>query len=202
MTSKGLLLAAEHGKTVSVEKLLKHNVGVNVRSVQTLETPLIMAAKNGHWKVVELLLERGADVDLEDWNNNTALMQAIRNGHVEVVRILTERGANATTTNKGGKTAFTLAEEKGFDDGQLNELSHIAKLQDYKQGKRLGSGSYGTVYECKNSTGDSLAVKEIAPNQKTYIKLTEAEALQKLIQNAHIITYYGHIAGKKKRNFA
>jgi len=53
----------------------------------------MIAANNGHERAVELLLQRGAEVDLQDSDGWTALMCAADNGHERVVELLLRRGA-------------------------------------------------------------------------------------------------------------
>lgn len=57
-------------------------------------TALIMAAKGGHVRIVELLIENGADPDKRDSNNNTPLLWAIKNGHFEIVKLLIKNDAS------------------------------------------------------------------------------------------------------------
>jgi hypothetical protein len=57
---------------------------------------LFMASKYGREKIVELLLNRGADIHAE---NDWALHTASRNGHTEVVRLLLDRGADIHANN-------------------------------------------------------------------------------------------------------
>ena len=52
---------------------------------------LIWAASHGHIEVVELLLDRGANIHV---NNDDALIWAARNGHIEVVKLLLDSGAD------------------------------------------------------------------------------------------------------------
>ena len=51
-------------------------------------TALILAADSGHERVVELLLRRGAAINLQDSIGGTALMLAAHNGHERVVELL------------------------------------------------------------------------------------------------------------------
>ena len=58
------------------------------------ETALSSAAMKGHETVVELLLEKGADVDAGDgFINHTPLFVAAWSGHEAVVKLLLKKGA-------------------------------------------------------------------------------------------------------------
>ena len=50
------------------------------------------AAGNGHFEIVKILAENGANIDAENKYDNTALMWASFNGHFDVVRFLQARG--------------------------------------------------------------------------------------------------------------
>src|SRR5450759_809328 len=59
-------------------------------------TPLRTAAAGGHMEIVNLLLERGADVNLPEEGiapRGHALHSAAYNGHMEIVKLLLEKGA-------------------------------------------------------------------------------------------------------------
>jgi ankyrin repeat protein len=59
-------------------------------------SPLGAALGLGHFKIAQLLYERGADVDVQTRGNRTLLRGASRSGHFEVVQWLLSRGANST----------------------------------------------------------------------------------------------------------
>ena len=51
------------------------------------------AASEGHERVVELLMQHGAEVELQDNDRWTALMVAARSGHERVVELLLQHDA-------------------------------------------------------------------------------------------------------------
>lgn len=60
------------------------------------DVALLFAASNGHTASVELLLNRGADVHSE---NDSAISQAANSGHTETVELLLDRGADIHANN-------------------------------------------------------------------------------------------------------
>ena len=53
-------------------------------------TALICAAMEGRTEIVKMLIERGADPNLRDFDDRTALEWAKQNEHIETIRILQE----------------------------------------------------------------------------------------------------------------
>tara|TARA_B100000287_G_scaffold354425_1_gene344631 strand:+ start:359 stop:1798 length:1440 start_codon:yes stop_codon:yes gene_type:complete len=80
--------------------LINEGAKINV-STPDDRTALTVASKRGHYDIVELLLERGADVNMtrngdgfdSDPGGPTALMYASLEGHFDVVELLLENGA-------------------------------------------------------------------------------------------------------------
>lgn len=79
------------------------------------DTPLYLAAVNGHIKSVEVLLEKGADVDLTySYHDESPLFGAARVGCLEVVKALLEAGATVDTCSIfSGKFPLYVAAEYG-----------------------------------------------------------------------------------------
>ena len=73
--------------------LLDHGADVNL-AVRGDGNPLIMAAREGHLPIVQLLLDRGASVDQVVPDDENALIQASSEGRLEVVRLLLAKGAD------------------------------------------------------------------------------------------------------------
>ena len=56
-------------------------------------TLLMLAAQNGHVQIVELLLKRGAHINLQNSRGNTALSSAANHGRERMVDVLLQHGA-------------------------------------------------------------------------------------------------------------
>ncbi|KAL8934915.1 MAG: hypothetical protein Q9211_004980 [Gyalolechia sp. 1 TL-2023] len=85
---------------------------------QTLKGPfhtaLFHAAYNGHTEMVNVLLDRGARIDLRNGDDGmTALMEASEQGGDKMVELLLERGAQVDKTDIWGSTAFIRACDAG-----------------------------------------------------------------------------------------
>lgn len=78
-------------------------------------TPLHLAAHYGQEKIVWLLIDRGAELDIKSKNKlgNTPLMAAVAGGNLAIVNMLLENGADADAEDAAGNDALTLAEESG-----------------------------------------------------------------------------------------
>ena len=76
-------------------------------------TPLHCAAKKGELNCVQLLLDRGADVNMLDWIGWTPLRFSVQEGHSACARLLLERGASVHTATEAGLTPLHLATTHG-----------------------------------------------------------------------------------------
>ncbi|MEX0940541.1 MAG: ankyrin repeat domain-containing protein [Candidatus Babeliales bacterium] len=114
---------AAAGNKKIVESLLKKNC-YSEYTHNSCWTPLILAAGNGHYEVVEFLIKNGVDVNehvlLDSWN---ALMVAIKNGRIEIVELLLKNGAEVSSV---GSTPLMLA----IEGNHLNILKLIIKYTD------------------------------------------------------------------------
>ncbi|XP_039766594.1 ankyrin repeat and SAM domain-containing protein 6 isoform X2 [Ornithorhynchus anatinus] len=93
-------------------------------------SPLMFAAVTGQLTLVQLLVERKADIDKQDnvhgW---TALMQATYHGNKEVVTYLLDQGADVSLRAKNGYTAFDLVMLLNDPDTELVRLLASACMQ-------------------------------------------------------------------------
>ena len=104
-----LMVAALKGKLELCELLIKRGANVNKDGW----TPLHYAATGPEPKAVVLLLARGAELEAESPNKNTALMMAVRYGPEASVDLLLAQGADLKRVNAGGWNAVELAANAG-----------------------------------------------------------------------------------------
>ncbi|GFR98468.1 LOW QUALITY PROTEIN: ankyrin repeat protein [Elysia marginata] len=90
-----LMFAATAGSERAVKALLSHKASLsktafekNLHGQLRRRTALMMAAQKGWVNVVELLIEAGADFDLEDEDGESAFILAIKSGHKACVEAL------------------------------------------------------------------------------------------------------------------
>lgn len=83
-------------------------------------TPLSHAISNGLKKVVEKLIEKGANINHQDNRGVTPFMRALEWSQCDIALFLENKGADLTMKNKDGKTTLAYA-----TDSQCNFLQTI-----------------------------------------------------------------------------
>jgi ankyrin repeat protein len=120
--------AAITGRAAVVRLLLTvKDLKVNLKSKRK-RTALSLAAENGHETIVQMLIEKGAELETKDSDGRTALQLATMGQHVEVVLILLEKGAKVKAKGEDGKTVLHLAAENGHEAVVRLLLEHEADV--------------------------------------------------------------------------
>jgi len=112
--------AADAGKIDVVNRLLQD--GVSPNSKRNGKSALLMAVNGGHEGVIQLILEKSADLSCPDRlpSKNIPLHQAIACSHVNIATMLLEYGANIETRDDHQRTAlFESLSVRGLDGAAL-----------------------------------------------------------------------------------
>jgi hypothetical protein len=111
--------AAYSGNLEVVRRLIEYDPAyINARDEGGF-TPLLMESEGCNSKdgsVVRLLLEHGADINVQNQDGETPLHEASTYGALEVVRLLLEHGADVEAKDNYGKTVLQVAAEYGHDE--------------------------------------------------------------------------------------
>lgn len=100
---------------LNIEKLLLEEYGAKDDIHPCHECALLWASDQGHYDLVKLLIEDGANVNTFNAydERETALVNASKKGHYDIVKFLIENGANL---NRNGEMALIVA----CDFGHVN----------------------------------------------------------------------------------
>jgi ankyrin repeat protein len=102
------------GKVHLVQKMLEadkqmNTININWQNYESKCTPLLISSANGHLKIIEILLEKNADVTLRDEREATALHHAAQSGHLEIINKLLAAGCDINAVDKNKWTPLMNA---------------------------------------------------------------------------------------------
>uniref|UniRef100_A0A3Q1JAP1 Ankyrin 2a, neuronal n=1 Tax=Anabas testudineus TaxID=64144 RepID=A0A3Q1JAP1_ANATE len=119
-----LHLTAQEDRVNAAEVLAKHDANLDQQTkVQTYTplkiknlgyTPLIVACHYGNAKMVNFLLQQGANVNAKTKNGYTPLHQAAQQGNTHIINVLLQHGAKPNATTVNGNTALSIAKRLGY----------------------------------------------------------------------------------------
>ena len=140
--------AATRGDVHTVELFLDAGMNPNVTSRKAGREPALWhAANNGRLEVMELLLDRGADLDARQNFGYTVLMKVAFNCQADVLEFLLKRGADPNIKDESGRTPLMLAAglggtdvvqlllDKGVDVNAMDENGKTALMYAAKEGR-------------------------------------------------------------------
>ena len=88
------LFRAVYAQDLEIIRLLLDLEPSNIHYLDNRPFFLFIAAMKGNKDMVNLLLDRGADVDEQNRHGQTALVRAVQDKHLDIVRLLLDRGAD------------------------------------------------------------------------------------------------------------
>ena len=185
--STALNIAAGEGFVSTVELLLSEGANVSTKDNEGF-TPLLIAAKNGHAKVCELLLGTDkADVKETGPHGYTPLLAAASNGHTEVCELLIEKGkTNIEETWLGrGCTALIQAALRGHAKTVALLLSKGARPDARDQGftPLLIAAQRGHTDVCELLLQRGRAnIEDTTPDGSTALNMAAGEGFERTVE--------------------
>merc|ERR1739838_1085719 len=124
-----LMEAASGGYTEVGRVLLDKGADVNAAPVpSSRDTALTIAADKGHYRFVELLLSRGAQVDVRNKKGNSSLWLAANGGHLDVVQLLYSAGADIDSQDNRKVSCLMAAFRKGHSKVVRWMVKHVSQF--------------------------------------------------------------------------
>jgi ankyrin repeat protein len=108
-----LIDAASRGQAEAVRILLDAGADVEAKTKIEKNTALLLAADQGHVKIVQMLIGNRSNVNVRDGNGKTALIIAAARGHTDIVQLLLDKGADVNAKDQFENTALRNAEKYG-----------------------------------------------------------------------------------------
>uniref|UniRef100_A0A6C0JX86 Uncharacterized protein n=1 Tax=viral metagenome TaxID=1070528 RepID=A0A6C0JX86_9ZZZZ len=160
-----LMHAIENGNPEVKDVVYRDHTNRNLNMLQLLrdtkgkeKSELIRAIKIKYIGIVQLLLNKVADINAKDRNGRTPLMHAAMNGNLEIVKLLLDEGANINAIDIYNQTPLMYAARRG-------NLEIVQLLL----GKALESGNKD--YINLNNTKDLTAL-DLA-NENNHMKIVK-----------------------------
>jgi len=156
-----LIQVIKKGNRVKAKELLEKGACVKVGDwgphgyVASDWTALMYASLRGYNDIVELLIQKGADINAHSDYRETALMEASIHGHISIVELLIKNGADVNAKAKFGNTALLHASYWGYKD--------IVEIL-LKEGADVNA---------EDSYGETSLTKASQSNRKELVKLLE-----------------------------
>ena len=191
-----LNLAATTSQIEAFKTALKD---VNIKNERE-ETPFHLACKNGHYKIVQLLLVNNSlEIDFnakEKYMNFTAFHLACKQGHLDVVKIIVE---NATALSIDlnakcilGNTPFIYAGANGFTD-IVKIFMENAALFGIDLNAKDDFGLSPFLFGCNHGNIDMVNVfMENATNLGIDLNVKTSSEYHKNITGFHLACRNGH----------
>jgi ankyrin repeat protein len=111
------------------------------------KSPLFIAAEQGNQAVMEVLLDKGADVNAEGGKYGNALQAASHNGHKDIATLLLDKGADVSAQGGEYGNALQAASANGYKDMATLLLDKGADVN-------AEGGHYGNALQAASLRGD------------------------------------------------
>lgn len=131
-TVEDLIMGITQGREEAVLKMA--DSGMDLNAEWKGQNPLNTAAAMNNVRIASKLLQKGAKINIKDFDGWTPLATAAGKGNIEVMKLLIEKGADLDSTDSSGGTPLILActtGKKRAVELLINSGADIKKTNNY-----------------------------------------------------------------------
>lgn len=145
-------------------------------------TALHFAAFNGDLALIQLLLSKNAELNVQNFDGNTPLVMAVKGHQLKAIRLLVEGGADVNKSTEQGSTAIHHAASMGYVDCMhlLKELGATTFFDRTEAGTLLHWASHSGSIPCVGAVVYDLKVPLNAVDKHGGTSLMVAVHMQNL----------------------
>jgi ankyrin repeat protein len=126
--NKTALMYAALGNLEQIVKILLEIPSISINAVDfEQDTALLMAAQNNNVNILNLLLAKGATLNMKNKAGNTALLIAANNNYEDIIAALLKAKADITVKTTAGKTALDILKDKKGSTASIRALEQYQK---------------------------------------------------------------------------
>jgi len=157
-----LILTSTKGYTETVEALLEFSPEVNAKTSFGHATALLQAVSNEHIDCVQILLNKGANVNQGDKLGRTPLMDAAENGNKDILELLIKSGADISGKDKQERTPLSYCLDfVSKDDDKYFDIAYQLVFQYHCDAPKKGRTTNRTFLHCCAARGDLATCKKL-----------------------------------------
>ena len=127
--ANSIWVSAKKGDIESIRQHIAFGTNLNSVGSNRDETALIIAACQGHVEIVNLLIEEGVDLNIQNNEGVTAQFCAVFFGRTEIVQILSDAGADPNIVMSQDLTAMDLVSVEWGDNRESAVRLYKLKYQ-------------------------------------------------------------------------
>ena len=127
--SSNIWVSAKKGDIESIKQHIAYGTDLNSKGSSREETALIIASCQGHYEIVDLLVNNDVDLDIQNDEGVTAQFCAVFFGRTEIVQLLKDAGADPNIIMNQDLTAMDLVSVEWDSDRESAVKLYKIKYQ-------------------------------------------------------------------------
>ncbi|MCS5711371.1 ankyrin repeat domain-containing protein [Candidatus Berkiella aquae] len=178
--------------TLALIDLIRQGIYINSQNLFKF-TPLHMAAKYGSSRVVQLLLDNRAKIDMQNRLNETPLHEAVNYGRIRIIELLLKRGAKIDKKDLVDYTPlkFATCHTRFNNNPDIFKKFLLLVINSIANGQRLEllCGALGAGYESLQTAAEITDKIVACTDKDEKLKIVEVQYGQTQLFKPSLITH-------------